>query len=207
MNNGGMPHPSGGVSTMRPRPRHYRREVAVLAMVSVLLLGNLLRLAIAQWPTRVAALSSEPTKPTTVASSTYTYAATTDLAEAIAQVEAPPAPICNGTAYSAPSSLELRQRPAGLLPVLDQPSRYTVKANSLDAVRQRIYDCPYRKAVGQYQAYTTYRLSWQYTTVVGSQNQCRLGNVKVGMHINQLMPQLSSPDPTLNAKLAVFMEN
>ncbi len=27
------------------------------------------------------------------------------------------------------------------------------------------------------------------------------------MHINQLMPQLSSPDPTLNAKLAVFMEN
>ena len=206
MNNGGIPHQSGGVSTMRPRPRYYRRQIVVLTLVSVLLLGNLLRLGIAQWPTHVAALSSEPAQPTTATSSTYTYAPTSDLAEAIAQVDAA-STICSGTPYTAPSSLALQQYAVGLTTIVDQPIRYTVQANSLDAMRQRIYDCPYRKAAGQYQAYTTYRLSWQYSTVAGPQNQCRLGNVKVGMHINQLMPQLSSPDPTLHAKLAVFMDN
>ncbi len=134
-------------------------------------------------------------KPAVVETRTYAPLTEADLVQSMQEITT--SAVCSGTPYVLPAATSLTTQAPGLYATTDTPTYYTIAGSTVSELRDAISNCALRKEAGQYHAVTTYQLNWQYSTKV-SGTSCSLGNVKVGLHINQLMPRLS-PDVTLSS--------
>lgn len=187
-----------------------RVSVLLLFAINVLICLNLVRLLHISDTAVINALPSNPQVSTqekasnmqpTLVTQTYAPVSTApgsaaDDAAAIAAASTPAtAPStqqtpkgCTGSQYALPLAQDLSGAQGGLVKTIDQPTYYQIYGNSVTALRASITNCPYRKAAGSYQAATSYQLNWRYSATSVGNNQCQLTNIRVGLHINQLMP-------------------
>ncbi|QQS19732.1 DUF922 domain-containing protein [Candidatus Saccharibacteria bacterium] len=98
--------------------------------------------------------------------------------------------VCTGYAYALPAAVALGSAAPGLSQQIDAPTYYTVYGSSVSSLRKAVTNCPLRKAAGAYHAATAYQLNWAYTPTV-TNGFCSITDVKVGLHVNQLMPAFS----------------
>jgi predicted secreted Zn-dependent protease len=199
--------------------KHITRTLLFICLV-VLLYGNLIRISAGFWyPTGSALPQAVATASAQAQTETTTYAPTgapnpdsLSEAELVRQVQATAtqptttdvqvSQYCSGTPYSIPTPINLSLANNGLSKTIDSPTYYRVYGQNLAAVRQSIADCPFRQAAGNYQAATTYQLGWSYSIRQLTNGNCSLSNVRVGLHINQLMPayDITSDTPAALAK-------
>lgn len=93
--------------------------------------------------------------------------------------------------YRAPAIVDLSVAHDGLTAIVSEPYTYSVSANSLAGLRTGITNCPIRAAVaGSYHAITARQIAWSYS-FAQSNSQCTLINVRVGLHVTQLLPDFS----------------
>ncbi len=174
------------------RSTRRRRDVVILFAIALTLVINLTRLSLLAWPDTAAALpaSVSGTTPTHPATQVKAYTASASApGPADTQTISVQAPAtCTSQGYQLPNAIDLSGEPAGLTSIVDTPTYYQVYGTSLSSLRTMITDCPYRKPIGNYQATTSYRLSWQYNTELIGEDACRLTNIQVGMHVNQFLP-------------------
>ncbi|MBL8121282.1 DUF922 domain-containing protein [Candidatus Saccharibacteria bacterium] len=108
---------------------------------------------------------------------------------------------CSSVGYRLPAPLTLASANEGLITTIDTPTYYQIRGNTLPELRNSIENCAARKAVGYYHASTAYQLNWSYS-IAADTTGCRLTSVKVGLHVNQFMPQFvpeaTTPNTTTN---------
>jgi len=200
--------------------RNNSRTIAILCLSISLLAGNILRLehrwfsatALQLTPTayvtnpavratsRLAEVTAQTLPPSTPASS---HASSAAIATKTAPTPSASLPAeCSGSSYTLPSTLDLADTPPGLTTAVDTPAYYQVSASTIPGLRQAITQCPVRRATGEFHAVTGYRLSWQYLTT-NTETNCRLYDVRVGLHISQLLPQFT---PTNSVSSTVTSE-
>lgn len=110
-----------------------------------------------------------------------------------------PATCSTARSYRAPAIVDLSVAHDGLTAIVSDPYTYTVSAHSLESLRSGITNCPIRAAVaGNYHAITARQLAWSYS-FAQSNGQCSLVNVRVGLHITQLLPDFSPQTGTPKA--------
>lgn len=91
-------------------------------------------------------------------------------------------------AYRAPAIVDLSVAHDGLTAIVSDPYTYTVSARTLSGLRSGIAACPIRVTVaGNYHAITARQVSWSYA-FSQSGAQCTIKNVRVGLHVTQLLP-------------------
>lgn len=96
--------------------------------------------------------------------------------------------------YRAPAIVDLTVAHDGLTAIVDQPYTYTVSASSLAGLRSGITNCvPRAQVAGDYHAITSRQIAWSYAFSQNSM-QCTITNVRVGLHVTQLLPEFS-PEP------------
>jgi len=101
--------------------------------------------------------------------------------------------------YRAPAIVDLSVAHDGLTAIVSEPYTYTVSAASLSDLRGGITACPIRAAVaGSYHAITARQLAWSYSFVQAN-GECSLVNVRVGLHVTQLLPDFSPKADTPKA--------
>lgn len=109
----------------------------------------------------------------------------------ITAVVGPHLPDCiPATSYGIPSRLDLTAKADGLTVVKDSTMYYRIYGRSGGALRQQLARCAPAtdgSAGGEYSGETGYSLTWQYAFLSG-QNSCRLTNIKVGLHLNMILP-------------------
>lgn len=191
------------------RPQKPRPEALLLIVIVFGLYTNILRItvplftrpAIAYAVTQPASRGAEPVGatnagatvadagPQTVPSSTESLSAPS--------IETPRA--CTGNSYTQPGPLSLSGAAQGLTSQIDTPTYYNVYGASLPAIRDAITNCPLRKAAGAFHATTAYQLNWAYTPVA-EKGVCSIKDIKVGLHVNQLMPAFS-PGSTVSSEV------
>lgn len=94
------------------------------------------------------------------------------------------------TSYGLPSRLDLSAVADGLTVVKDPTEYYQIYGRSGAALRRQLASCAPTlggSAGGEYSGETSYSLTWQYAFLLG-QNTCRLTNVRVGLHLNMILP-------------------
>ena len=106
---------------------------------------------------------------------------------------------CTGTRYTLPEALNLSSMAPGLAQQIESPTYYTVYGSSVSALRDAVMSCSLRAAAGPYHATTAYQINWAYTPVAQN-GSCSLKDVKVGLHVNQLMPAFS-PGSTISTEV------
>ena len=113
--------------------------------------------------------------------------------------------------YSVPPILSLTSTPAGLYLQDDGISTYGVGGNSVQVVRDALNMCAPTfigsSRSAEFLAYTSYALNWAYDKAIQSDGTCRLSNVKVGLHLSQLEPDLlhkATATPELQQKWTSF---
>jgi predicted secreted Zn-dependent protease len=95
------------------------------------------------------------------------------------------------TTFKLPTPISLSNKPEGLTYVNGGTSYYHVGGSTVTAIRTALNRCaPALDGSGDYLAYTNYTVSWSYAITTGKNNVCTLSNVKVGLHVNQLLPSL-----------------
>ncbi len=101
--------------------------------------------------------------------------------------------------YVSPDQLDVLNLSDGLTVVVDTPYTYALKATSLSGMRNAVTMCAARARVaGDYHAITARQINWTYTVSPTSDGACTLKNVRVGLHIAQFLPTISS-EARLNA--------
>lgn len=105
---------------------------------------------------------------------------------------APPA-CAPDTTYSMPANLSLADAPAGLTQQIDPVHYYKIYGYNSAQVRQQIINCAPKLGGGEdYTGYTTYSLSWRYDYAVIGANECKVTNVKMGLHVSEVLPAWQS---------------
>lgn len=191
------------------RPKKLLPEAILLIAIAVGLYTNILRLAaplLAQ-SGHVYAVTQPASHVAAPASATNAGASTTDAepqitpsnvrAVATPAIETPRA--CTGNTYALPQPVSLSGAAFGLTKQIDTPTYYTVYGSSVSALRNAVVDCPLRKAAGAFHATTAYQLNWAYTPVA-EKGVCSIKDIKVGLHVNQLMPAFS-PGSTVSSEV------
>lgn len=173
-----------------PRTSLHSLTLALLCIFILAVYSNLARVSTNLFVVpRVTAAARAATPATTngaeLPSTGILQAATTPAA---ANIDTPQS--CVGEPYRQPSDLPLSAAPNGLTTIVDEPTYYHVYATTLPGLRQAVEGCPLRQAAGEFHAATTYKLNWSYTPAV-TDGTCHIENVKIGLHINQLMPAFS----------------
>ncbi|HEX5447953.1 MAG TPA: DUF922 domain-containing protein, partial [Candidatus Saccharimonadales bacterium] len=101
------------------------------------------------------------------------------------------------TSYKLPSSVDLSDKSEGLHIVQDRTSFYRVYGNTLDQIRQQMRTCAPATggtdAQSEFAAETSYNLSSQYSWTADEAGVCHVSSVKVGLHINMVLPKWQSP--------------
>lgn len=93
--------------------------------------------------------------------------------------------------YRAPAIVDLDVAHDGLTAIVSEPYTYTVSAGSLAGLRSGVMNCPIRTQVaGSYHAITARQIAWSYG-FSQSGAQCTITNVRVGLHITQLLPDFA----------------
>lgn len=180
-----------------PRVRfehHVRRSVWLPAVVATVGMGLYFVLAsalvqLSSPPATAAAASAQPSQGQSVAA----------------------VPACTPTLSQALAALDLSQDPAGLTVQADPVTQYRIYGNTAGQLRTQIEQCAPNtsgSSSAEYTADTSYAMSWQYTVVTS--DTCRLGSVKVGVHIMTTMP-LWQPTASAAAGLGnrwnIFVQN
>lgn len=98
---------------------------------------------------------------------------------------------CTGARYTQPSAMALSSAPDGYSEIIESPDFYRIYGDTVQDLRQAITSCPLRKAAGEFHAYTSYQLSWSYTSTV-TNGRCYLQKAKVGLHISQYLPTFTA---------------
>jgi predicted secreted Zn-dependent protease len=93
--------------------------------------------------------------------------------------------------YRAPAIVDLTVAHDGLTAIVSEPYTYVVSASTLSGLRSGVTNCPIRAEVaGSYHAITARQIAWSYSFAqVGA--QCTITNVRVGLHVTQLLPDFS----------------
>ena len=95
--------------------------------------------------------------------------------------------------YGLPSQLNLAADGNGLTQVIDAHSYYQVYGNTAAQIHAQVKQCAPNggsEAGGgdEFAAETGYRLTWQYDTTTDGSGVCDVANVKVGLHLNMVLP-------------------
>lgn len=114
--------------------------------------------------------------------------------------------------YAVPVSIDLSNRPAGLTTIIDQPQYYQISAGSLGTLRSTIDRCSAQQSGldGKYHAATNYQVNWRYQTLGSKDGTCRLVNIRVGVRVNQLLPEFvptRGADPSVSQKWRSYATN
>lgn len=114
----------------------------------------------------------------------------TSTVSAAQQIPAVDIPTCStDRPYLAPAIVDLSVAHDGLTAVVSEPYTYVVSARTLAGLRSGIMNCTIRSQVaGSYHAVTARQIAWSYG-FLQSGSQCRIVNVRVGLHITQLLPE------------------
>lgn len=118
---------------------------------------------------------------------------------------APSASCEMNSAYPHPAALDLSNAAAGLNVQDDERHYYSVGGQTPGQVRRAFGDCHGLPAVmeGPYHATTRYTVNWTFVvSPLGNSGSCRLDNIRVGVHINQILPVF--PDAQNNGQLAAY---
>lgn len=170
-----------------PRSGVSKPTLLFLAVIVSILYTNIIRLSVHSLPDTHVLAEASDTTPAPVRT-TQTYSATASVDSTQNQMSNSS---CTGTLYGSAASLDLSAMSQGLHIATDEPTYYVVGGGSIDDIRNAIQHCPYRTPAGTYHALTSYNLTWQYSTVANG-TRCSLKDMKVGMHITQLMPALNT---------------
>jgi len=184
--------------------RWHVRPVVMGVAVTLLLLSSVLRLGVMQTlgsykPLQASLVASNvathtSSHPKTLATST---AATSTSGSSVAQASTnfpkvvPPIPACTPTTFSGPTALDVSNAPVGYSEVIEQPSHYQIYGNTANQLEKQIAQCaPATDGSGsaEFTAETSYRLAWQYGAINLGNNQCKLSDVKVGLHVGMMLP-------------------
>lgn len=102
--------------------------------------------------------------------------------------------------YAAPTAVALAGKPAGLVLVDDGAATYGVGGSSIAQVRGALSRCAPgfsgADRTGEYLAYTSYAVDWDYSVVPTGATMCRLTDATVGLRLRQLLPRLMSDGST-----------
>jgi len=98
---------------------------------------------------------------------------------------------CTGQTYVLPGELTSANLGPGMTTQIDAPAYYQVYGRTIDEVRAAVDDCVLRQTLGEYHAVTAYNLTWSYGLSQTGGN-CKVTNVKVGLHVNQYLPSLAA---------------
>jgi predicted secreted Zn-dependent protease len=96
-------------------------------------------------------------------------------------------PACQTVAYGLPSALDLSGASAGLTQQVDAPAHYQIYGNDDSTVRAQIAQCAPKMGSGEFTGDTSYTINWQYNYSANG-DACTLSNAKVGVHINEVLP-------------------
>jgi|GEM_PF-1657895 len=125
-----------------------------------------------------------------------------------AQVAAPQD--CTTPAYSSPAPINLSSQANGLTHTIDATTYYKVYGNTAKQIKTQLFQCapPHDSSIeaGNFAAETGGNLSWHYDTTISPDGLCTIGNVKVGLHINMILPSWQ-PTGSATAGLASNWQN
>jgi predicted secreted Zn-dependent protease len=144
-------------------------------------------------------LSHTSQTPTSATSTPVAAVQTTPTVTSAATAVTPVASVEIGTCstarpYRAPAIVDLTVAHDGLTAVVTEPYTYTVSASSLAGLRSGIANCAIRAQVaGNYHAITARQIAWSYAFLQAG-TQCTITNVRVGLHVTQLLPDFA-PKP------------
>lgn len=178
------------------------RPAVVLCAIALFeygLIGNLLlqsSLAAAVEPVVPAGTTVMIRQPTTLgspeisASNIQTTARTSDL-----QPSAPattPQYSCQTTPFTPPTEISLFARANGVTRVIDDPVYYrTTYSDTLANTVKNVAQCAAQQPGTQgFHGSTAYRLNWTYYSTQNDSGVCQLQDVKVGIHITHIYPEL-----------------
>lgn len=155
--------------------------------------------------------ASEKTKtsPTSPAPSDQNLASLTRTSTTAKPVASPahPTPLACETnpMYPNPEAIDLSNTAPGLTVRADEEQYYTVYGQTPEQVRTALQHCQGLSAVVQdnHHATTRYTLNWMFVvSPLGNSGSCRLDNIRVGVHINQILPVF--PDMPADSRLANY---
>jgi predicted secreted Zn-dependent protease len=103
-----------------------------------------------------------------------------------------PAPqACTPAAYSLPSAIDLTNQATGLTQTIDATAYYRIYGNTAAQIKTQLSQCPPIAASADgasFAAETGSKLNWQYSSTSDTSGMCRISNVKVGLHLNMILP-------------------
>ena len=113
------------------------------------------------------------------------------------------------TAYAIPATLPLESATTGLTVSDDGISVYGVGGDSIGHIRDALNSCAPRfngmSKSDEFLAYTSYAVNWDYSITDRGDGVCTLTNVKVGLHLSQIMPALvTTSNAGVSAKWGAF---
>jgi predicted secreted Zn-dependent protease len=111
-----------------------------------------------------------------------------------AVVPAAPAPqACIPPVFTAAAPLALSVRPAGLNQIIEPTTYYRVYGNTAAQIKTQLQQCPaLSRTTGTFGAATGSNVTWQYAWTINSAGTCTISAVKVGLHINMILPAWES---------------
>jgi predicted secreted Zn-dependent protease len=98
---------------------------------------------------------------------------------------------CTRATYSLPTQINLSNQPNGLSQVIDAPTYYQVFGNTPAQIKAQLHRCaPLVNSTGNttFSAETGSTLAWQYNSTYFNEGTCTISNVKVGLHLNMILP-------------------
>lgn len=173
----------------------------VLAMPVVLVMCALDIMTLLQPSAIASPLIAEPASPSSTSASPPAIAtapkpasvSSPSVAPAV-HVVAPPQKCTPYTTYALPSPINLANQANGLNQVIDATSYYLIYGNTSAQILTQIRQCGPTTTVAGIKgvtvaAQTGYSLTWQYSLTLDGTGSCSTTNVKVGLHINTVLPQ------------------
>lgn len=189
---------SGRAQLVRVRPIILHAAVASLLIFSAVHAAATYKLASHQPSTEPAvslstAASHQPTNKTTASQPSGGAAAPAIAPTAPKPTQVIPVlPACTPDSYAGTAALDLSSSPAGLSQVVEATHYYQIYGYNAAQARQQITQCAPRLSSGNddFTGYTSYRLNWLYNYGDNGSGQCTLSNIKIGMHIGEVLPAL-----------------
>lgn len=99
---------------------------------------------------------------------------------------------CTQASYNPPAQINLLNQPTGLSQVIDPTAYYQVFGNTSAQIKAQLRQCaPAINSTGDtnFSAETGDSLVWRYESTPIGAGACTIGNIKVGLHLNMILPQ------------------
>ena len=113
--------------------------------------------------------------------------------------------------YAKPTAINMLTASEGLSQVIDTPAYYQIFGNTSGQIQTQLQKCAPRSTNGEaFAGEASYALSWQYTSNNTSGGLCIPANIRVGLHVNMILPKWSPTDQAttdLAGKWQSFINN